>query len=150
MTSLEAIKSDLTEALKAKDSGVRDALRLLLSQLKNFAIEQKKTIEDITDDEVVVVLKREIKKRKEAIEMFEKAGRKEQAQTEANELVVFEKYMPEQLSEDDIAAIVDSVIADMGNVTPQQFGAVMGAVMKQVAGKADGSIVQRLVKQKLG
>ncbi len=149
MTSFAVIQHDIKEAMKAKDNGVRDALRLLLSNLKNYAIELHKSPEDLTADEVLVILKREIKKRKEAITLFTDGGRAEQAAQESAELAVFERYMPEQLSEAEIVTIAKEVIADFDEATQKQFGQIMGAVMKKTAGKADGSLVQQVVTQLL-
>jgi len=130
----------------ARDGGRRDALRLILSSLKSA---EKELQRPLSDDEELQVLQRERKKRHEAADAFRAAGREEQAATEEAELAVLEEFMPDPLSEDDLERIVDDAIAENGATSLRDMGRVMKDVMPQVAGRADGSAVGQLVREKL-
>jgi hypothetical protein len=140
------IEQDLKEARLAKDGERRDALSLLLSALRSAEKDLQRTL---SDDEALQVLQRERKKRVEAIEAFRAAGREEQAEAEELELDVIEEFMPEQLSEDEIDEIVDDVIAEVGATSLRDLGRVMADVMPRVSGRADGSLVSQVVREKL-
>jgi hypothetical protein len=140
------IEQDLKEARLAKDAGRRDALSLLLSALRSA---EKDLQRPLSDDEALQVLQRERKKRVEAIEAYRGAGREAQAAAEEAELDVIEEFMPEQLSEDEIDEIVDDVIAEVGATSLRDLGRVMADVMPRVSGRADGSLVSQVVREKL-
>lgn len=140
------IEQDLKEARLAKDGERRDALSLLLSALRSAEKDLQRTL---SDDEALQVLQRERKKRVEAIDAFRAAGREEQAEAEELELDVIEEFMPEQLSEDEIDEIVDDVIAEVGATSLRDLGRVMADVMPRVSGRADGSLVSQVVREKL-
>jgi hypothetical protein len=140
------IKHELEDALREGDTERRDALRLILSSLQGA---EKELQRDLTVDEELQVLQRERKKRVEAAEAFRNAGRDEQAAKEEGELDVLEEFMPEPLSEDELEEIVDDVIAEVGATSMRDIGRVMADVMPQVAGRADGSAVSHLVREKL-
>jgi uncharacterized protein len=146
MSLIVEIKEQLAEAMRDGDAERRDTLRLILSSLQGA---QKELQRELHDDEELQVLQRERKKRLEAAEAFRAAGREEQAEKEEGELDVLEEFMPEPLSEDEIEEIVDDVIAEVGATSMRDIGRVMADVMPQVAGRADGSAVSQLVREKL-
>ena len=146
MSLIARIESDLKAARLARDTDLRDALSLLLSSLKGA---EKELQRPLSDEEELQVLQRERKRRVEAAEAFRAAGREEQADDEEFELEVLEDYMPEQLSEEEIEEIIDDVISEVGATSIRDMGRVMAGVMHQVSGRADGSTVNQLVKEKL-
>lgn len=146
MTLIRRIEGELKTAMQARDSERRDALRLILSSLRAA---QKELRRPLHEDEELQVLQRERKRRIEAAEAFRAGGREEQAEAEDYELEVLEEFMPEPLSEDELEEIVDDAIAEVGATSMRDFGRVMADVMPQVAGRADGSAVSQLVREKL-
>jgi uncharacterized protein len=146
MTLISEIESQLTDAMREGDAARRDTLRLILSSLRGA---EKELQRPLSEDEELQVLQRERKKRVEAAEAFEAAGRAEQAEKEEDELEVLEEFMPEPISEDELESIVDDVIAEVGATSMRDIGRVMADVMPQVAGRADGSAVSQLVREKL-
>jgi hypothetical protein len=143
----EHIKADTVVALKAGDKQRTQALRLFTAALKKERIDAGATPDEAGE---IVVLKRERKRRLEAAELYDKAGRDDLAAKERYEEEIVAGYLPEELADDALAAIVDQTIAEMGAATPKDMGKVMGAVMKKVAGRADGTLVNRLVRSRLG
>lgn len=143
----DQIGEDLKEAMKARDQVRVATLRMLIAAVKNARVEK---MHDLDDDEVIEVATREAKRRKESIEAFRNAGREELAVKEEAELAVLQTYLPEQLSGDALAALVDEAIAETGATGPKEMGAVMKALMPKVRGRADGGEVSALVKQRLG
>ena len=146
MTLIEELEDDLKEAMRERDEDRRDVLRLILSALRSA---EKELQRELTEEEELQVLQRERKKRVEAAEAFRNAGREEQADDEEFELEVLEEYMPEPLSEDEIEEIVDDAIAENGATSLADLGRVMADVMPQIAGRADGSTVSQIVREKL-
>jgi uncharacterized protein len=146
MSLIARLEEELTAAMKERDGPRRDALRLILSSLRSAEKELRRPLHD---DEELQVLRRERKRRLESIEAFETAGRDEQAAKEQSELEVLEEFMPEPLSENDLEQIVDDVIAEVGATSMRDLGRVMADVMPQIAGRADGSAVSQLVREKL-
>jgi uncharacterized protein YqeY len=146
VTLIAEIKEQLADAMREGDAARRDALRLILSSLQGA---EKELQRELHEDEELQVLQRERKKRLEAAEAFRAAGREEQAEKEEDELDVLEEFMPEPLSEDELEEIVDDVIAEVGATSMRDIGRVMADVMPQVAGRADGSAVSQLVREKL-
>jgi len=146
VTLLTEIKSQLTDAMRERDDVRRDTLRLILSSLQGA---EKELQRQLSEDEELQVLQRERKKRVEAHDAFRSAGREEQADQEQAELEILEEFMPEPLSEDEIEDIVDHVIAEVSATSMRDIGRVMADVMPQVAGRADGSSVSQLVREKL-
>jgi hypothetical protein len=146
MSLIATIEAELKEATLARDAERRDTLRLILSALRGA---EKELQRPLKDDEELQVLQRERKRRTEAAEAFREGGREEQAASEERELVVLEEFMPEPLSEDAIEEIVDNVIAEVGATSMRDLGRVMADVMPQIAGRADGSAVSQLVREKL-
>jgi uncharacterized protein len=140
------MEDDLKQATLARDADRRDALRLILSSLRSA---EKELQRPLSDQEELQVLQRERKRRVEAAEAFRGGDREEQAVAEERELAVLEEFMPEPLSEDELEEIVDDAIAENGATSMGDFGRVMADVMPQVSGRADGSVVSQLVKEKL-
>lgn len=149
MSLITQISDELKAAMKAGETVKRDTLRFLQSALKNAAIEARKPVTEFTDTEVQDVVKRLVKQRKDSIEQYRAAGREDLVEKEAVELALIEGYLPEQLSREAVQAIVERVLADMPGVTGKDMGRVMGAVMKETAGQADGNLVKELVMAKL-
>ena len=146
MTLIEEIKEEVEDEMREVDAARRDALRLILSSLRGA---EKELQRELSEDEELQVLQRERKKRVEAAEAFHAAGREEQAEKEEAELDVLEEFMPEPLSDDEVEEIVDDVIAEVGATSMRDIGRVMADVMPQIAGRADGSAVSQLVREKL-
>jgi len=130
----------------ARDAPRRDALRLIVSSLKSA---EKDLQRPLSDEEELQVLQRERKKRQEAAQAFRDAGREEQAAGEEAELAILEEFMPEPLSEDELERIVDDAIAENKATNMRDMGRVMADVMPQIAGRADGSAVSQIVREKL-
>ncbi len=146
MSLIEEIEGELKDAMLARDSERRDALRLILNALKSS---QKELQRPLSEEEELQVLQRERKRRVEAAEAFRSGGRDEQAEREELELEILEEFMPEPLSDDEIDEIVDDVIAEVGATSMADLGRVMADVMPQIAGRADGSQVSQIVREKL-
>lgn len=146
MSLIARIEDELREATLARDAERRDTLRLILSALRGA---EKELQRPLKDDEELQVMQRERKRRNEAAEAFRAGDREEQAQAEERELAVLEEFMPEPLSEEDLEEIIDDVIAEVGATSMRDLGRVMADVMPQVAGRADGSSVSQLVREKL-
>jgi uncharacterized protein YqeY len=146
MTLIARLEEEVKEAMRARDAERRDALRLILSSLKSA---EKELQRPLGESEELQVLQRERKRRVEAAEAFREGGREEQAEAEEFELDVLEEFMPEPLSEDDLERIVDDAIAECGATSLGDLGRVMADVMPQIAGRADGSAVSQLVREKL-
>jgi uncharacterized protein YqeY len=143
----QRIKADTVVALKAGDKQRTQALRLLTAALKKSRIDAGETP---AEEQELAVLKRERKRRLEAVELYDGAGRPELAAQERFEAEIIAAYLPEELGDEQLAAIVDETIAALHATTALDMGKVMGAVMKAVAGRADGALVNRLVRATLG
>jgi uncharacterized protein YqeY len=144
----ETLKTDLTEAIRSSDKVVSGTIRMVLTAITNEEVSGKEA-RVLTDDEIITVLSREAKKRREAAEEFAKAGRADKAAEEKAEGEVIAKYLPAQLSEDDIKALIAAAVASTGAAGPGDMGKVMGAIKPLIAGKADGALVSSLVKAAL-
>jgi len=143
MSLQSRLQDDLTSSRKRRDPAATLVLGTTLSEVKNREIELKR---ELTDDDVVEVFRRAIKKRREAVDIYEKAARPELAKKERDEIVILEAYLPAQASADDIRAAVKAAIAGgAANV-----GAVMGKVMPQFKGKAEGSVINAIAREELG
>jgi len=140
------LEQEVRDAMLARDNERRDALRLILSSLKSA---EKDLLRPLSEDEELQVLQRERKKRIEAADAFHSAGREEQAEKEEVELEILEEFMPEPLGEEDLERIVDDAIAENKATSMRDMGRVMADVMPQIAGRADGSAVSQLVREKL-
>lgn len=145
MISLETIETQIKEALKARDSVAADTLRGLKVRIQNEKISKMK---DLSEEEMVALVKSEIKRRKEAAESFTTGNRAEMAEKELAEATILERFMPAQMSEVEISALIDSVLAE-NSFTPADFGKAMGLMKAKVGQNADGAVVSRILKEKL-
>lgn len=143
---IDQIQNDLKGAMRAKDALRVSTLRLLLSELNYARIDKS---DDLTAAESIVVVQREMKKRKEAAEGFRLGGREDQAKKEEAEAVILTDYLPAQLTDEDLEKIIDEVLTQTGAVGVSDMGKVIGIVMGKIVGQAEGSRVSMLVKEKL-
>jgi uncharacterized protein len=143
---IDDVQQAMFRAMKARQANETAALRLALSALKSAAIDAGK---DLSDEEAVAVLQREARKRREAEQAYREAGRTERADQEAYERSVLERYLPAALDPDELAWLVDQAVAASGASGPKELGKVMGRLMPQVKGRADGNEVRRLVLERL-
>ena len=146
MNLKKRINNDLKDSMRSGDKTTRDVLRLLNSDIKNLEIEKSG---EINEDEIIGIIKRNIKRRKDSIEQYEKGNREDLAVQEKKELKILEKYMPEQMSEEEIKKIVIDVIKKSEASGASGFGKVIGIVMKETKGMADGNMVSRIIKEEL-
>ncbi|WP_214319549.1 GatB/YqeY domain-containing protein [Nonomuraea sediminis] len=144
----DKLKADLTVSLKAKDEVRLRTIRMALAAI-NVEEVAGKAARELSDDEVVKVLTKEAKKRREAAEAFGNAGRAEQAQAELDEQAVLEEYLPAQLSDEELGKLVDEAVAETGASGPQAMGQVMKAVNPKVTGRAEGGRVAAAVRARL-
>ena len=149
--SKEEIREDLNKAIKEKNSLVSDTLRMLLSEISNKEKEKKykENKENLTEEEILEVIISEAKKRKEAIFGFEKGGRTEQAEKEKSELIILGKYLPEQISEEEVKKMIEETIKETSASNMKDMGKVMASLMPKLKGSADGALVSRIVKELL-
>jgi uncharacterized protein len=143
----DRLQRETREALKAGEKVRLGALRMLSAAVKNREVELG---HELSDDELVEVASREVKRRKEAAEAFQKAGRQELADKEHEEQAVLESYLPVQLSEEEVVALIEEAVAATGASGPGDLGKVMGHVMGKAKGRVDGGTVNRLVRERLG
>jgi uncharacterized protein YqeY len=144
----EKLQSDLTEAIRSRNELVSGTIRMVLTAITNEEVAGKEA-KTLTEDEVIAVLSREAKKRREAAEAFADAGRADKAETEKAEGEVITAYLPAQLSDAELDALIADAIAKSGAAGPQDMGKVMGLLKPQIAGKADGGKVSAAVKAAL-
>jgi uncharacterized protein YqeY len=146
---LERIQSELTIAMKTRDADTLSTLRMLKSALMEAKTRKPKDA-TLSRDEEIEVLQRYVKKRREAIEELRKVSRAELVPREEQEIAVTQRFLPQALSEEDLRRIVGEAIARTGAASPKDMGRVIGAVMAEVKGRAEGGVVSRLVKELLG
>ena len=146
MSLKDTIKQDYLTAYKAKEETKVSVLRMLQSNIKNVEIDKK---EELLDEDIVKVVQREIKQRRDSIESYKSGKRDDLAKKEEDELEVLVGYLPKQLSDEDVEKIVKEVISQVGANSKADFGKVMGAAMPKVAGKADGNKVSGIVNKLL-
>ena len=149
MNLKEQISEDIKNALKAGDSFTAGVLRMVVAALQNKSIEKRGKGEDeeLTQEEILEILAREAKKRKEAIELYKQGDRQELADNEEKELAIIEKYLPQQMSKEEVVEIVLAIIEKN---KPENFGEAMKLVMAELKGKADGKMVAEVIKDQLG
>ncbi len=141
------VREDMTAAMKGGDKLRLGALRMLSAAITN---REKEVLHELSDDEVRDVAAREVKRRNESIEAFEKGGRSDLVEKETAEREILAAYAPEQLSEQEVDALIDQAVAATGAAGPGDLGKVMGMVMGTATGKVDGSVVQAKVRARLG
>ena len=144
---LSLLQEELKTAMKAKDKPTLTCLRNIIGKLKAQQIDKGETL---TKQECIKILQSSVKQLNDSIEQFKKGGRYDLAEVEAFELKLLEKYLPEQISENDLRALVQKTIKSMGAKSMQDMGKVMGAIMKELAGEAEGKMVQKIVQGELG
>jgi len=143
---IDRLKADLTQAIRQKDSITMSTLRMLISQVQYARIEAKR---DLTDDDYLAVLQRGVKTRREAIEQYDKGGRKELADKERAEIAIIERYLPAGMSADETAQAVDGLLKELGITGEQDLGRAMKEFMNRHRGKADGKTVNALIAARL-
>ncbi|MCX8029018.1 MAG: GatB/YqeY domain-containing protein [Brevinematales bacterium] len=146
---LDRINEDYKDAVKNKDEVKRETLNMLKSAIKYREIELRVSNKELTEEEIISVIQKEIKKRKEAIELYEKGGRNDLVQKEKQEVSILESYLPKQLSEDEIRNIANEIISSIGAASPSDVGRVMKEIMPKVKGRVDGNLVKRIVEELL-
>ncbi len=146
MSLLERLNSDIKQAMKNKEKDKLSVIRMIKSSIQNEAI---KTGNELSEDEELTVLSREVKQRKDSLHEFDKAGRQDLVEKIRTELQYVELYMPKQLSEEEVSEIVKQAISETGASSKAEMGKVMAVIMPKVKGKAEGSLVNKLVQQHL-
>lgn len=144
MTIKEKLNADLMAAMKGKQELKTSVLRMLKAAVLKFEVSGEKR-KEATDDEVLQIIGKEVKQRRDSIDAFKKGNREDLASKEESEMKMLQDYLPAQLSDDELRKIAEEVVAKTGATTKAEFGKVMGAVMAQVKGKADGQAVSRVV-----
>lgn len=147
-TLKDRLKTDLTSAMRSKDELRMATIRMALTSITNAEVAGTRARE-LSDNEVITILTKEVKKRREAAQAFRDGGRSDRAEREDAEAAVLADYLPEPLSDDELARLVDAAIAESGAESPRDMGKVMKLVQPQVAGRADGSRVAAAVKARL-
>lgn len=145
----ERIEKEMKDALRARETVKLNTLRMLKSALGYYLLEKGGKDKPATDADVMAVVQKQVKQRRDSIESYEKGGRNDLADKEKTELAVLESYLPKQMPQEELLAIVKATIAEVGATSKAQMGAVMKALMPKVAGKADGKLVSQLVQQNL-
>jgi len=150
VTLKDTIQDDMKAALLGGDRFVGDTLRNLKAAILNEEVAQGKRDEGLSDDEIEKIIAREVKKRNESIVIYKQNGRDDLAETEQKEAEIIAKYLPAQLSEEELRSIVEAKITELGASGPQAMGQVIGSVKQQVGNTADGATLARIVKEILG
>ena len=146
----QQLQDQLKQAMKDQDELKKSVLRMLLSAVTYYEINKGGAGYEATDEDVLTVIGTQVKQRKDSIEQFEKGGRPELAEKEKKELELLQVYLPAQMSEEEIRSIVKEALEQTKASSPADMGKVMGALMPKVKGKADGSLVSKIVKESLG
>ncbi|HQZ28553.1 MAG: GatB/YqeY domain-containing protein [Verrucomicrobiales bacterium] len=145
----QQITEDMKTAMRAKDTLALSTIRMLKSAIKNAAIEKGGAGGELDDTEIITVIRKEVKKRQDAIELYKTGGREELAEQEATEMAVLNGYLPEPLSEEDLAKIIDAAIAEVGATSRKEMGQVMKLVQERTGGRADGKTLSQAIIAKL-
>ena len=144
----QQITEDMKTAMRAKDTLALSTIRMLKSAIKNAAIEKGGAGGELDDTEIITVIRKEVKKRQDAIELYKTGGREELAEQEATEMAVLNGYLPEPLSEEDLAKIIDAAIAEVAT-SRKEMGQVMKLVQERTGGRADGKTLSQAIIAKL-
>ncbi|WP_018131845.1 GatB/YqeY domain-containing protein [Effusibacillus pohliae] len=142
----ERLDADMKQAMKDKDKIRLSTIRLIRTAIKNAEIDQQKTL---TDEDILAVLNRELKQRRDSLQAFQDAGRADLVDQVQREIAVLQEYLPAQLNEDEIRELVQATIAEVGALSKKDMGKVMGALMPKVQGRADGKLVNQIVQSYL-
>lgn len=148
MTKQE-LKDELKKSMLARDTEKTGILRMVISAIGYYEIEKGGAGYEATEEDVMTVLQKQVKQRRDSVEQFRAGGREELAEKEEKEIAMLEGYLPAQMGEDEISKLVDEAIASTGASSPQDMGKVMGALMPKTKGKADGGLVSKIVREKL-
>ncbi|CDQ39614.1 MULTISPECIES: GatB/YqeY domain-containing protein [Virgibacillus] len=147
MTLLEKLNQDMKQAMKNKDKDTLSVIRMVKASLQNEAIKLGK--ESLSEDEEITILSREVKQRKDSLQEFKSAEREDLVQKLENEINILQEYMPKQLTDEELEAVVQSTILEVNATSKKDMGKVMSAIMPKVKGKADGSQINKLVQKQL-
>ncbi|CRK84188.1 GatB/YqeY domain-containing protein [Neobacillus massiliamazoniensis] len=147
MSLLERLNNDMKQAMKNKEKDKLSVIRMVKASLQNEAIKLGK--KELSEDEELTILSREVKQRKDSLHEFDKAGRQDLVDKLHTEISILELYLPKQLSEEELLEIVKQTISEVGAKSKAEMGKVMAAIMPKVKGKADGSLVNKFVQQHL-
>jgi len=143
----ETVNQDVKNAMKAKETKKRDALRLLMSAFKQIEVDERR---ELSDDDVIKIIQQQVKRRNDAATQYRDAGREDLLQIELDEIAFYEVYLPAQMSDDELSDALKAIIAKVGATTMKDMGKVMGMASKELAGKADGRRINECVKTLLG
>ena len=146
MSFMDRLSKDMKDAMRAKASDRLSAIRMVISAIKNKQIDEKR---ELSDEEMLAIVASDVKKRKDAASQFADGGRQDLVEEEEKGIAILTEYLPKQMGEDDVKAIVKEAVTKTGASSMKDMGAVMKAVMPEVKGKADGGLVNRLVKEAL-
>ncbi len=146
MSLTERLTNDMKQAMKNQDKFKLSVIRMIRSSIKNIEIDQRK---ELGEEDVLDIINRELKQRKDSLQEFQKAGRDDLVEQLQKEIEVIHEYLPKQLTEEEVKAIVQQTIQEVGASSKAEMGKVMGALMPKVKGRADGKIVNQLVLQQL-
>ncbi|MBI4117907.1 MAG: GatB/YqeY domain-containing protein [Parcubacteria group bacterium] len=147
MSLQKQIATDFKTHYKAKNEAMFGPIRMLVSAIKQEEVDRQKREQGLSDDEVTGIIRREIKRREDAAQSYEQGGRPELAEKEKKEIEIFRRYLPVQMTEDEIMIVVQKIVAMQPTSEKPDFGKIMGMVMKEVKGKADGNIAAKAVKE---
>jgi len=143
MSLRDTINQDVKNAMKAKDTKKRDALRLLTSAFKQIEVDERKVL---SDDDVIKIIQKQVKSRNDAATQYKEAGREDLMQIELDEIAIYEPYLPAQLNDEELSNALKEIIQKVGASTMKDMGKVMGMASKALAGKADGKRINECVK----
>jgi uncharacterized protein len=146
MSLREQINNDIKTAMKAKNNAVRDALRLLSSAMKQIEVDERK---ELTDDDVIKIIQKQVKQRYDAMTQYKSAGREDLYDQEASEAVIFEAYLPQQLSDEELENALRAIITEVGATSLKEIGKVMGSASKTLGAQADGKRINECAKKLL-
>ena len=147
MSLKEQISNDIKTAMKEKNNAVRDALRLLSSAMKQIEVDERK---ELNDDDVIKIIQKQVKQRYDAMTQYKDAGREDLYAQEASEAAIFEAYLPQQLSDEELEAALRSIITELGATSIKEIGKIMGAASKTLGASADGKRINECAKKILG
>ncbi|WP_456402094.1 GatB/YqeY domain-containing protein [Persephonella sp.] len=143
---LKKLQEEMKISMKQGDKDRLSVIRMLISEIKKVQIDSKK---ELSDEEIITIIQRYAKQRKESIKQYKEAGREDLVEKEEKELSIVQEFLPEQLSEEEIEKIVDETIKEVGATSIKDMGKVMKSVLEKVKGQAEGSVVSAIVKKKL-
>jgi uncharacterized protein len=144
MTLREQINNDIKTAMKEKNNAVRDALRLLSSAMKQIEVDERK---ELSDDDIIKIIQKQVKQRNDAMVQYRDAGREDLYEQEASEAAIFEAYLPQQLSDDELESALRTIIAEVEATSMKEIGKVMGVASKSLGTKADGKRINECAKK---